>query len=185
MNHKIKLIALCGLLSCTAQAHTNDNHFYAGVDAAIANNTKLSNAIEEQNDLGANIYLGYHMPINRSFDLGVEGEFRKINTVDFSPSHNIDGDAYFINLRGKLTDPDRSNPLYSGFLVGLGSLSTDENNGAQSISDSHTAYQAGLEIGYQANQFDVSVGYRVLYSKFSFDQKMVTHGLTAGVRYYF
>lgn len=182
---KITLSALVtSLLLFNSHVFANSSG-YIGLDLAVSNTTDLSisgASIDENNDLGFNLYSGQRFNISDGFDLGIELEYKNIGKADFGELYT-EGDAIFINGRSKFTS-DSSNPLYSGIILGLGYIDGKISDGSVTLSESDIAYQAGVEIGYMLNNFDISLGYRWQFS--TIDEVDVTvDGFTAGLRYNF
>ncbi|MDN3702465.1 porin family protein [Vibrio artabrorum] len=181
----MKKLVVLALLSASVSAADRDQ-FYAGGNVFLVNNTKLgsgSASIDENNDLGGGVFIGYNLPIHPSVDFGLELEYQRFGNAEFTNNNaRVQGDAFYINARPKFID--EGNNLYSALILGVGSMNGETTVSGQSASDSTFSYQAGLEVGYMFDNFDFSVGYRYRTAEFDIAD-VVIKGVTLGVRYNF
>lgn len=124
-------------------------HLYVGGNLLVGHNTELDAgfaSIDESNDLGAGVFVGYSFAVHSNVDLGVELEYQHFGEAEFAESVSVEGNAFYINARPKFME--KGNNLYSALILGVGTLQGETNIFGVSESDSKFSYQAGLEVGY-------------------------------------
>ncbi|MGF1746046.1 outer membrane beta-barrel protein [Vibrio minamisatsumaniensis] len=193
----MKKLVVLALLSASVSAADRDQ-FYAGGNVFLVNNTKLGSAsIDENNDLGGGVFIGYNLPIHPSVDFGLELEYQRLGNAEDSDgpdSFKLKGDAFYINARPKFIN--EGNNLYSALILGVGSVNSEATFHLSPYSDSGSdrwlSYQAGIEVGYMFDNLDFSVGYRyrktnakIQIQNQSIKGDWVVQGITLGVRYNF
>ena len=121
-------------ISSHALASENENsprehgHFYAGVDIGFYNETELEysgSAIEDSSDLSDlsyNLVGGYEFNTHDVVKLGLEAEYRQIGKVNFSDVMDIEGQAFFVNIKPKFIVKGDVVDLYVSVLAGVGSM---------------------------------------------------------------
>ncbi|KII79815.1 outer membrane beta-barrel protein [Vibrio renipiscarius] len=162
-----------------------DDYFYGGASLSFNDKTSLKYegvTIDENNDLGFNVFAGYSFLVSETVDLGFELEYQNFGKSDFGSGQSVEGDAYFFNARPKFIEAN--NNIYSAFILGVGSMSGKVKAGGQSASDSEIIYQVGIEIGYMVDQYDIGVGYRYRVAEFD-DVDYTNEGFVLGIRYKF
>ena len=174
---KISMIALSLFtvfgVSSHAFASENENssrengHFYAGVDVGIYNETELEyrgSAIEDSSDLSDfsyNLVGGYEFNTHDVVKLGLEAEYRKIGKVNYSDVMDVEGQAFFINIKPKFIVKGDVLDLYVSLLAGVGSMDMEAKAFGMSDSESEAAYQVGGELGaIITDRIDIHLGYR-------------------------
>ena len=156
-------------ISSHALANENENsprehgHFYAGVDIGFYNETELEysgSAIEDSSDLSDlsyNLVGGYEFNTHDVVKLGLEAEYRQIGKVNFSDVMDIEGQAFFVNIKPKFIVKGDIVDLYVSLLAGVGSMDMEAN----SDSKSEAGYQVGGELGaIVTDNIDIHLGYR-------------------------
>ncbi|MEZ9019851.1 outer membrane beta-barrel protein [Vibrio lentus] len=156
-------------ISSHALANENENsprehgHFYAGVDIGFYNETELEysgSAIEDSSDLSDlsyNLVGGYEFNTHDVVKLGLEAEYRQIGKVNFSDVMDIEGQAFFVNIKPKFIVKGDIVDLYVSLLAGVGSMNMEAN----SDSKSEAGYQVGGEFGaIVTDNIDIHLGYR-------------------------
>ena len=156
-------------ISSHALASENENspkehgHFYAGVDTGFYNETELEysgSAIEDSSDLSDlsyNLVGGYEFNTHDVVKLGLEAEYRQIGKVNFSDVMDIEGQAFFVNIKPKFIVKGDVVDLYVSLLAGVGSMDMEAN----SDSKSEAGYQVGGELGaIVTDNIDIHLGYR-------------------------
>ena len=156
-------------ISSHALASENENsprergHFYAGVDIGFYNETELEysgSAIEDSSDLSDlsyNLVGGYEFNTHDVVKLGLEAEYRQIGKVNFSDVMDIEGQAFFVNIKPKFIVKGDIVDLYVSLLAGVGSMDMEAN----SDSKSEAGYQVGGELGaIVTDNIDIHLGYR-------------------------
>ncbi|MBT9239362.1 porin family protein [Vibrio splendidus] len=174
---KISTIALSlftafGISSQTL-ASENENsprehgHFYAGVDIGFYNETELEyngSAIEDSSDLSDfsyNLVGGYEFNTHDVVKLGLEAEYRKVGKVSYSDLMDIEGQAFFVNIKPKFIVQGDVLDLYVSLLAGVGSMDMEAKAFGVSGSKSEAAYQVGAELGaIVTDNIDIHIGYR-------------------------
>ncbi|MBY7732373.1 porin family protein [Vibrio splendidus] len=174
---KISMIALSLFttfgISSHALASENENsprehdHFYAGVDIGFYNETELedrSSAIEDSSDLSDlsyNLVGGYEFNTHDVVKLGLEAEYRQIGKVNFNDVMDIEGQAFFVNIKPKFIVKGDVVDLYVSLLAGVGSMDMEVKAKGISDSKSETGYQIGGELGaIVTDNIDIHLGYR-------------------------
>ncbi|MEZ8021407.1 porin family protein [Vibrio splendidus] len=160
-------------INSQALASENENsprehgHFYAGVDIGFYNETELEyrgSAIEDSSDLSDlsyNLIGGYEFDTHDVVKLGVEAEYRKIGKVNFNDVMDIEGQAFFLNVKPKFIVKGDVLDLYVSILAGVGSMDMEAKAFGVSGSKSEAAYQVGAELGaIVADNVDIHIGYR-------------------------
>ncbi|MEZ9073008.1 porin family protein [Vibrio splendidus] len=160
-------------INSQALASENENsprehgHFYAGVDIGFYNETELEyrgSAIEDSSDLSDlsyNLIGGYEFDTHDVVKLGVEAEYRKIGKVNFNDVMDIEGQAFFLNVKPKFIVKGDVLDLYVSLLAGVGSMDMEAKAFGVSGSKSEAAYQVGAELGaIVADNVDIHIGYR-------------------------
>ncbi|MEZ9657138.1 porin family protein [Vibrio splendidus] len=160
-------------INSQALASENENsprehgHFYAGVDIGFYNETELEyrgSAIEDSSDLSGlsyNLIGGYEFDTHDVVKLGVEAEYRKIGKVNFNDVMDIEGQAFFLNVKPKFIVKGDVLDLYVSILAGVGSMDMEAKAFGVSGSKSEAAYQVGAELGaIVADNVDIHIGYR-------------------------
>ncbi|PMG28315.1 hypothetical protein BCU97_22405 [Vibrio splendidus] len=160
-------------INSQALASENENsprehgHFYAGVDIGFYNETELEyrgSAIEDSSDLSDlsyNLIGGYEFDTHDVVKLGVEAEYRKIGKVNFNDVMDIEGQAFFLNVKPKFIVKGDVLDLYVSLLAGVGSMDMEAKALGVSGSKSEAAYQVGAELGaIVADNVDIHIGYR-------------------------
>ncbi|MFA0609024.1 outer membrane beta-barrel protein [Vibrio sp. 10N.222.49.B4] len=200
---KIGMVALSlftafGMSSYTLANETDTaakelGHFYAGVDVGFYNETKLEYRgmkIEDSSDLADlsyNLVGGYEFNTHDVVKLGLEAEYRKIGKVNFAQMVDIEGQAFFVNVKPKFIVKGDVLDLYVSLLAGVGSMDMDMKIKALgfSASKSETAYQIGGEFGaIITDNIDVHIGYRSAHIEIeSIDVSSKTAYI--GARYHF
>ena len=174
---KIRMVALSFFTAfgISSQALANDNEkpskdlgsFYTGVDIGFYNETELEyrgSAIEDSSDLSDlsyNLVGGYEFNTHDVVKLGVEAEYRKIGKVNFSDVMDIEGQAFFWNVKPKFIVKGDVLDLYVSLLAGIGSMDMEARAFGTSDSKSEVGYQVGGEFGaIVTDNIDIHVGYR-------------------------
>lgn len=174
---KISMIALSLFttfgISSHALASENENsprehgHFYAGVDIGFYNETELEDrgsAIEDSSDLSDlsyNLVGGYEFNTHDVVKLGLEAEYRQIGKVNFNDVMDIEGQAFFVNIKPKFIVKGDVVDLYVSLLAGVGSMDMEVKALGISDSKSETGYQIGGELGaIVTDNIDIHLGYR-------------------------
>ncbi|NVN83218.1 MULTISPECIES: porin family protein [unclassified Vibrio] len=174
---KISMIALSFFtaLSISSHAFASDNensprkngHFYAGVDVGFYNETELEyrdSAIEDSSDLSDfsyNLVGGYEFNTHDVVKLGLEAEYRKIGKVNYSDVMDVEGQAFFVNIKPKFIVKGDVLDLYVSLLAGVGSMDMEAKAFGMSGSESEAAYQVGGELGaIITDHIDIHLGYR-------------------------
>ncbi|UPR30014.1 porin family protein [Vibrio crassostreae] len=160
-------------ISSQALASENENsprehgHFYAGVDIGFYNETELEyrgSAIEDSSDLSDfsyNLVGGYEFNTHDVVKLGLEAEYRKIGKVNYNDLMDIEGQAFFVNIKPKFIVKGDVLDLYVSLLAGVGSMDMDVKMSGSSESKSEAAYQVGAELGaIVSDNIDIHLGYR-------------------------
>lgn len=160
-------------ISSHALASENENsprehgHFYAGVDIGFYNETELEysgSAIEDSSDLSDlsyNLVGGYEFNTHDVVKLGLEAEYRQIGKVNFSDVMDIEGQAFFVNIKPKFIVKGDVVDLYVSLLAGVGSMDMEAKAFGVSGSKSETGYQVGGELGaIVTDNIDIHLGYR-------------------------
>ena len=160
-------------ISSHAIASENENspkehgHFYAGVDIGFYNETELEyrgSAIEDSSDLSDlsyNLVGGYEFNTHDVVKLGLEAEYRQIGKVNFSDVMDIEGQAFFVNIKPKFIVKGDVVDLYVSLLAGVGSMDMEAKAFGVSDSKSETGYQVGGELGaIVTDNIDIHLGYR-------------------------
>lgn len=160
-------------ISSHALASENENsprehgHFYAGVDIGFYNETELEyrgSAIEDSSDLSDlsyNLVGGYEFNTHEVVKLGLETEYRQIGKVNFSDVMDIEGQAFFVNIKPKFIVKGDVVDLYVSLLAGVGSMDMEAKAFGVSESKSETGYQVGGELGaIVTDNIDIHLGYR-------------------------
>lgn len=160
-------------ISSHALASENENsprehdHFYAGVDIGFYNETELedrSSAIEDSSDLSDlsyNLVGGYEFNTHDVVKLGLEAEYRQIGKVNFNDVMDIEGQAFFVNIKPKFIVKGDVVDLYVSLLAGVGSMDMEVKAKGISDSKSETGYQIGGELGaIVTDNIDIHLGYR-------------------------
>lgn len=174
---KISMIALSLFTVFGVSSHVfasdNENsprkhgHFYAGVDVGFYNETELEyrgSAIEDSSDLSDfsyNLVGGYEFNTHDVVKLGLEAEYRKIGKVNYSDVMDVEGQAFFINIKPKFIVKGDVLDLYVSLLAGVGSMDMEAKAFGMSGSESEAAYQVGGELGaIVTDNIDIHLGYR-------------------------
>lgn len=174
---KISMIALSlfTVFGVSSHAFANDNenssrengHFYTGVDVGFYNETELEyrgSAIEDSSDLSDfsyNLVGGYEFNTHDVVKLGLEAEYRKIGKVNYSDVMDVEGQAFFINIKPKFIVKGDVLDLYVSLLAGVGSMDMEAKAFGMSDSESEAAYQVGGELGaIVTDNIDIHLGYR-------------------------
>ncbi|WP_028021538.1 porin family protein [Enterovibrio calviensis] len=165
-----------------------DDHFYAGGGVSIFNDTELKlsgNSASKNSDIGANALAGYSFTMSSGFELGVEVEYVHYGKAKFTDTYHVESEAVYINAKPKFIEV--GNSLYSALILGVGSMSSEINIDGQSIKDSDLSYQAGFEIGYMIDEWDIGLGYRYQVADFDgfYGVDVSNQSVTLGVRYNF
>lgn len=141
--------------------------FYIGADIGLYNETELefpNNAIEDSSglsDLSYNLVGGYEFNTHDVVKLGLEAEYRKVGKVSYSDSMDIEGQAFFVNVKPKFIVKGDVLDLYVSLLAGVGSMDMDVKMSGVSESKSEAAYQVGAELGaIVSDNIDIHLGYR-------------------------
>lgn len=133
---KISTIALSlftAIFGINSQALASENensprdhgHFYAGVDIGFYNETELEysgSAIEDSSDLSDfsyNLVGGYEFNTHDVVKLGLEAEYRKIGKVSYNDLMDIEGQAFFVNIKPKFIVQGDVLDLYVSLLAVL------------------------------------------------------------------
>ncbi|MEZ8012112.1 outer membrane beta-barrel protein [Vibrio sp. 10N.222.54.F12] len=184
-------------MSSYALANENDTaakelgHFYAGVDVGFYNETELEyrgSKIEDSSDLADlsyNLVGGYEFNTHDVVKLGLEAEYRKIGKVNFAQMMDMEGQAFFVNVKPKFIVKGDVLDLYVSLLAGVGSIDTEIKAFGLSASESEAAYQIGGEFGaIITDNIDVHIGYRSAHIEIeSIDVSSKTAYI--GARYHF
>ena len=174
---KISMIALSLFTAFGVSSHAfasdNENssrengHFYAGVDVGFYNETELEyrgSAIEDSSDLSDfsyNLVGGYEFNTHDVVKLGLEAEYRKIGKVNYSDVMDVEGQAFFVNIKPKFIVKGDVLDLYVSLLAGVGSMDMEAKAFGMSGSESEAAYQVGGELGaIVTDKIDIHLGYR-------------------------
>ncbi|UPR48838.1 porin family protein [Vibrio cyclitrophicus] len=175
---KISTIALSlftAIFGINSQALASENensprdhgHFYAGVDIGFYNETELEysgSAIEDSSDLSDfsyNLVGGYEFNTHDVVKLGLEAEYRKIGKVSYNDLMDIEGQAFFVNIKPKFIVQGDVLDLYVSLLAGVGSMDIEAKAFGISGSKSEAAYQVGAELGaIVTDNIDIHIGYR-------------------------
>ncbi|HHP0485779.1 TPA: outer membrane beta-barrel protein [Vibrio harveyi] len=178
---QVILASSCFLFSFAAWAQDGA---YAGIDASIINNAKLSvkgQSAKSDTSIGANLYAGYKFELNNYSDIGFDIEHRKMGGFSFPKNVKADAYGYYINARPTLYE---KNGGYASLILGIGTI-----EGYLDGSDRSFSYQAGVEVGYPVTKnIDIGIGYRYAFAKFDISSVKVDAdiaGFTLGARYHF
>lgn len=141
--------------------------FYVGADIGLYNETEseyLGRSIEDSSDLSDlsyNLVGGYEFNTHDVVKLGLEAEYRKLGKVSYSDSMDIEGQAFFVNVKPKFIVKGDALDLYVSLLAGVGSMDMDVKMLGISESKSEVAYQVGAELGaIVSDNIDIHLGYR-------------------------
>ncbi|MGI9887983.1 outer membrane beta-barrel protein [Vibrio chagasii] len=141
--------------------------FYVGADIGLYNETEseyLGRSIEDSSDLSDlsyNLVGGYEFNTHDVVKLGLEAEYRKLGKVSYSDSMDIEGQAFFVNVKPKFIVKGDALDLYVSLLAGVGSMDMDVKMLGISESKSEAAYQVGAELGaIVSDNIDIHLGYR-------------------------
>ncbi|NOI85016.1 porin family protein [Vibrio sp. 99K-1] len=171
MKSSMVALSLLSIFAMSFQAVASDKEasskelgqFYVGADIGFYNETEFefpNNAIEDSSDLSDlsyNLVGGYEFNTHDVVKLGLEAEYRKIGKVSYSDSMDIEGQAFFVNVKPKFIVKGDALDLYVSLLAGVGSMDMD----GTSESKSEAAYQVGAELGaIVSNNIDIHLGYR-------------------------
>ncbi|OEE89195.1 hypothetical protein A1OQ_12120 [Enterovibrio norvegicus FF-162] len=165
-----------------------ENNFYAGVSASVFNDTelKLSGMSADKNsDIGASASAGYSFAMSSGLELGIEVEYVKYGKAKFTDTYHVENEAVYINAKPKFIEV--GNNLYSALILGVGSMSSEIKNNGQTIKDSDLSYQAGLEVGYMIDEWDIGIGYRYQTADFDgfYGMDVSNQSVTLGIQYNF
>ena len=190
------LIALLFVSTGTFAEH----NFYVGANGLFANKTKLKKdgvSNDATNDASFAIYGGFRkqfypvLNFGADIHLGLEFEYQQIAEAEITDyvdtagnlsTVTVDGNAYYVNSRIKISG--NKNPVYTEVVLGIGNLETEAVRAGVKHDESTVSYQAGVDIGFAINQFDLVVGARYRLGDLDGEDITIT-GLLAGVRYNF
>ncbi len=155
-------------LASNNETYSRDlGNFYAGIDAGFYNETELEyrgSAIEDSSDLSDfsyNLVGGYEFNTHDAVKLGLEAEYRKIGKVNYSDVMDVEGQAFFVNIKPKFIVKGDVLDLYVSLLAGIGSMDMEAKAFGVSDSKSEAAYQVGGELGaVLTDNIDIHLGYR-------------------------
>ncbi|WP_333913546.1 porin family protein [Vibrio coralliirubri] len=154
-------------ISSQALASENENsprehgHFYAGVDIGFYNETELEYRGSDLSDFSYNLVGGYEFNTHDVVKLGLEAEYRKIGKVNYNDLMDIEGQAFFVNIKPKFIVKGDVLDLYVSLLAGVGSMDMEAKAFGVSDSKSEAAYQVGAELGaIVTDNIDIHIGYR-------------------------
>lgn len=140
---------------------------YVGADIGLYNETEseyLGRSIEDSSDLSDlsyNLVGGYEFNTHDVVKLGLEAEYRQLGKVSYSDSMDIEGQAFFVNVKPKFIVKGDALDLYVSLLAGVGSMDMDVKMLGISESKSEAAYQVGAELGaIVSDNIDIHLGYR-------------------------
>ncbi|MDD1796249.1 porin family protein [Enterovibrio makurazakiensis] len=178
---------LVALLLFSTHSFAN-NHFYAGTSVFLYSDTELKlsgNTSDKNSDIGASAFGGYSFAMSPGLELGIEVEYVKYGKAKFTDTYHVESDAVYINAKPKFIEV--GNNLYSALILGVGSMSAEIKNNGQTIKDSDLSYQAGFEVGYMIDDWDLGIGYRYQTADFDgfYGMDISNQSLTLGVRYNF
>ncbi|CAH6958019.1 OMP_b-brl domain-containing protein [Vibrio chagasii] len=175
MKSSMVALSLLSIFAMISQAVASDKkasskelgQFYVGADIGFYNETEFefpNDAIEDSSDLSDlsyNLVGGYEFNTHDVVKLGLEAEYRKIGKVSFSDSMDIEGQAFFVNVKPKFIVKGDALDLYVSLLAGVGSMDMDVKMSGTSESKSEAAYQVGAELGaIVSDNIDIHLGYR-------------------------
>nr|WP_232281726.1 outer membrane beta-barrel protein [Vibrio furnissii] len=166
---------------------------YVGAGLGVYNNAEIeygslsTNETGDFGDFGYNLLAGYEFNTHKVVKLGVELEYRHFGEVNFADQLDVEGDAFFINVRPKFIVSYDHADLYVALIAGLGTIDLDATatQYGVSASKSEAAFQYGAEFGVLLNEHvDLHVGYRAAQVDVEdFDVTLSTG--YAGIRYHF
>ncbi|CAH6826988.1 OMP_b-brl domain-containing protein [Vibrio chagasii] len=175
MKSSMVALSLLSIFAMSSQAVASDKEasskelgqFYVGADIGFYNETEFefpNDAIEDSSDLSDlsyNLVGGYEFNTHDVVKLGLEAEYRKIGKVSYSDSMDIEGQAFFVNVKPKFIVKGDALDLYVSLLAGVGSMDMDVKMSGTSESKSEAAYQVGAELGaIVSDNIDIHLGYR-------------------------
>lgn len=174
MKSSMVALSLFSILAMNSYALASDKEnskelgqFYVGADIGLYNETEseyLGRSIEDSSDLSDlsyNLVGGYEFNTHDVVKLGLEAEYRKIGKVSYSDSMDIEGQAFFVNVKPKFIVKGDALDLYVSLLAGVGSMDMDVKMSGTSESKSEAAYQVGAELGaIVSDNIDIHLGYR-------------------------
>jgi len=141
--------------------------FYIGTDIGLHNETEseyLGRSIEDSSDLSDlsyNLVGGFEFNTHDVVKLGLEAEYRKLGKVTYNEIMDIEGQAFFINVKPKFIVEGDVLDLYVCLLAGVGSMDMEVKALGASTSNSEAAYQVGAELGaIVSDNIDIHLGYR-------------------------
>ncbi|MCG9563548.1 porin family protein [Vibrio chagasii] len=141
--------------------------FYIGADIGLYNETEseyLGRSIEDSSDLSDlsyNLVGGFEFNTHDVVKLGLEAEYRKLGKVTYNEIMDIEGQAFFVNVKPKFIVKGDALDLYVSLLAGVGSMDMDVKMSGTSESKSEAAYQVGAELGaIVSDNIDIHLGYR-------------------------
>ncbi|AIL71688.1 hypothetical protein VV93_v1c26120 [Vibrio vulnificus] len=189
-----------GLFLCSPCSYAKEGEFvkssgdqvYLGADVVVANQVDVSfdgDSVDESADMGFNVLVGYEFNTHPLVKTSVEAEYRQFGDVNNTGEYTVDGDAFFLNLKTKLFVLYDFGNLYLAPMVGVGKVSMDVVGNGVSLSESHTGYQAGVEVGTCLSQgVDLHAGYTAAYTSIpqgGDDINIKLSGAYIGIRYAF
>lgn len=141
--------------------------FYIGVDIGLYNETEseyLGRSIEDSSDLtdlSYNLVGGFEFNTHDVVKLGLEAEYRKLGKVTYNEIMDIEGQAFFVNVKPKFIVEGDVLDLYVSLLAGIGTMDMEVKALGASASKSEPAYQVGAELGaIVSDNIDIHLGYR-------------------------
>ena len=139
--------------------------FYIGVDIGLYNETEyLGSSIEDSSDLtdlSYNLVGGFEFNTHDVVKLGLEAEYRKLGKVTYNEIMDIEGQAFFVNVKPKFIVEGDVLDLYVSLLAGIGTMDMEVKALGASASKSEAAYQVGAELGaIVSDNIDIHLGYR-------------------------
>ncbi|MDE1351535.1 porin family protein [Vibrio aestuarianus] len=182
----MKLTAAITLLLIAGTAHASSNA-YIGADVAFLNETDLNIMeikVTHANNMSFNLVGGYAFEIADSFQVGLEAEYRNFGEATFLNVLEVKGSAFFINAKPIYNITDN---IYVAATLGLGQMDLELKDTETGLTESetNTAFQLGLESGYQFNNsISLNFGYRSANANID-DIEVRVRGVYAGARYNF
>ncbi|MGF1802415.1 porin family protein [Vibrio gigantis] len=140
---------------------------YIGADIGLYNETEseyLGHSIEDSSDLSDlsyNLVGGYEFDTHDVVKLGLEAEYRKLGRVTYNEIMDIEGLAFFVNIKPKFIVEGDVLDLYVSLLAGVGSMDMEVKALGASASKPEATYQVGAELGaIVSDNIDIHFGYR-------------------------
>ncbi len=124
----------------------------------------LGRSIEDSSDLSDlsyNLVGGFEFNTHDVVKLGLEAEYRKLGKVTYNETMDIEGQAFFVNVKPKFIVEGDVLDLYVSLLAGIGTMDMEIKALGSSVSKSEAAYQVGAELSaIVSDNIDIHLGYR-------------------------